>query len=88
VSREIVDAAGRIEATLNSHGYVNEILAVAGFDRDAGLLRVADTMAATKAWDVYVHEIKAWIEHRTAAHHEIRPPAEVRRQPNLTIEGG
>ena len=66
---EIIRAAQEVFAVDDSHAYVNSILARTGYERGVGLLRVADALALTGAWAVYVSELDSWLEGRLAVLH-------------------
>lgn len=63
---ELVRAAQEVFAVDDSHAYITSILTRTGYERDVGLLRVADILALTGAWAAYVSELDEWLQARLA----------------------
>ncbi|MRX42017.1 AAA family ATPase [Flavobacterium sp. LC2016-23] len=62
---EIVLAAAQINAVANKHEYVNQIIALLGYnDKTTGLNRVVDKLSTSPNWTDYTQEIRNWLNNR------------------------
>ncbi|MBE9062313.1 AAA family ATPase [cf. Phormidesmis sp. LEGE 11477] len=63
---EIVNVAKQIIAVNNDHKYVDDIICRLDWDRRTGLSKIIDLVSTTSAWDIYVSDIKGWLQSKLA----------------------
>lgn len=65
---EIVLAASQINAVLNKHDFVNQIITILGYqDKVIGLNKVVDKLSASPIWEDYTLEVRDWLNQRIVA---------------------
>jgi ABC-type lipoprotein export system ATPase subunit len=65
---EIVLAASQINAVINKHDFVNQIITILGYqDKTIGLNKVVDKLATSIIWNDYTDEVRIWLNDRIIA---------------------
>lgn len=63
---EIIDCAREIQAVDDDHKYIEDLITRLDWGRSVGLAKVIDLVALSDEWDVYVADIKAWMQEQIA----------------------
>lgn len=65
---EIVNVAMQISAVADKHDYINQVIALLGYqDKTIGLTRVVEKLSQSVNWDDYTSELRDWLQGRIAA---------------------
>ncbi|MBP6237501.1 MAG: AAA family ATPase [Saprospiraceae bacterium] len=65
---EIVNVAMQINAVADKHDYINQVIALLGYqDKTIGLTRVVEKLSQSVNWNDYTRELRDWLQGRIAA---------------------
>lgn len=63
---EIVAVAKEIIVVDDSHKYIDDIINRLDFDRSSGLSKIIDLLSCTPEWEIYVADVKNWLNSKVA----------------------
>ncbi|MDZ5787378.1 AAA family ATPase [Stenotrophomonas maltophilia] len=64
---EIIELAQGIEAVDDTHSFIELIISTLNINRAAGLSRIVDVASRSPHWQLYVSELREWLELRQAS---------------------